>query len=303
MTLDADQLLDRRRLKRRLAIWQVVAVVVAVIAGLAWFDLDDRLAPGDHVARIKVDGIIFADEDRAKALDGIDADDHAKALIVAIDSPGGTFVGGEELFRRLRAIAERIPVVAVMGNTATSAGYMVAIAADHIVARSGTITGSIGVILQTADITGLLAKIGIEPVTVKSGPLKAQPNPLEPFDPAARAATERLIQDLHGMFVDMVADRRGMDRERVVGLADGRIFSGRQAKIEGLIDAVGAERLARDWLAAERQIARDLPLRDVKYGKTEEWWRRALEGSVGKALFSERLRLDGVVSLWHPEGW
>ena len=303
MTLDADQMLDRRRLKRRLMLWQVAAVVAAVIAGLVGLDLGGRLAAGDHVARIKVDGIIFADEDRMKALDGIARNGRAKALIVAIDSPGGTFVGGEELYRRRRQVAERIPVVAVMGNTATSAGYMAAIGADHVVARSGTVTGSIGVILQTADLTGLLAKLGIKPETVKSGPLKAQPNPLEPFDAASREATEGLIRDLHGLFVDMVAERRQLEREQAARLADGRIFSGRQAKAAGLIDAVGAATLARDWLADQRQVPRELPLKEVTYGKEDEWWHRALEGSVGKVLFSERLTLDGVVSLWHPGGW
>lgn len=300
MTLDADQLLDRRRLKRRLAAWQIVAVVALVIAGFAWAELDTEK---DHVARLTIDGIIFDDADRAAALDGIAGDDHARALIIAINSPGGTFVGGEATYRRLREIAKRIPVVAVMGNTATSAGYMIAIGADHIIAHAGTITGSIGVIMQTADLTGLLEKLGIKPETVKSGALKAQPNPLEPFEPVARAATKQLIQELHGLFVDMVAERRPLERDQIVALADGRIFSGRQAKAEGLIDAVGAETLARDWLVEKHGIDRGLPLHDVPYGSEQKWWRKAVEGTIGKALFSEQLRLDGVVSLWHPGGW
>ncbi|MFQ5765457.1 MAG: signal peptide peptidase SppA [Rhodospirillales bacterium] len=303
MSLDADHIVERRRLKRHLTVWRVVgivAIVAAVIAAAGRFEL---IRHRNHVARIAIEGIIIDDQARHEALQAVAKDDKAKALLVRIDSPGGTYVGGEALFQSLRRIAEKKPVVALMGTTATSAGYMTALASDHIFARASTLTGSIGVIMQTADLTGLLEKLGIKPETVKSGELKAQPNPLEPFTPAARKATEAVVRDFFDMFVDLVAERRSMPREKVLELADGRVFSGRQAMAAGLVDAIGAEPEARQWLADTHKIADSLPVRDVEVVHEDEPWRDLLDSMIGKVLFSERLTLDGVISLWHPERW
>lgn len=303
MSLDADQILERRRLKRHLTVWRIIgvaAVVAAVIAAAGRFEL---VRHRDHVARIAVEGIILDDQARHEALQAVAKDENAKALLVRIDSPGGTYVGGEALYQSLRRIAEKKPVVALMGTTATSAGYMTALASDHILARASTLTGSIGVIMQTADLTGLLEKLGVKPETVKSGELKAQPNPLEPFTPAARKATEAVVQDFFDMFVDLVVERRSMPREKVLELADGRVFSGRQAMAAGLVDAIGAEPEARRWLADTHKIADSLPVRDVEVVHEDEPWRDLLDSGIGKVLFSERLTLDGVISLWHPERW
>jgi len=297
---DADTIVDRRRLKRRLTFWRIVAVV-AVIVGLVALvgDVEDQ-AFSDYVARLDVDGVIFNDRAIEEVLAEAAEDDGAKALMIFINSPGGTVVGGEALYRAIRGVAAKKPVVAVMGDTATSAAYMAAIGADHIVAHAGSVTGSIGVIMQTADITGLLEKLGIKPETVKSGALKAQPNPMEPFDAAARRATAAVINDLHEMFVDMVRERRDLTSERAKELADGRIFSGRQALSIGLIDAIGGETEGRAWLADSHGIDATLQLRNIHEPVEEEIWRRMISGMLGKALFSERLKLDGVISLWHP---
>ncbi|MSP80854.1 MAG: signal peptide peptidase SppA [Rhodospirillales bacterium] len=303
MTLNTDAYIDRRRLKRGLLFWRlaaVAAVVAGVAAGYARFD---GYPLSDYVARFEVDGIILQDPKRDELLAGIANDRRAKALIVRIDSPGGTFVGGETLFRSLRRVAETKPVVAVMDGMATSGGYMAAVAADHIVARPSTITGSIGVIFQTADITGLLEKIGIKPETFKSGPLKAQPNPFEKVSPAVRDATQGVVRELYGMFVDMVAERRGLERSRVAGIADGSVFSGRRARELGLVDALGDEEEARAWLADQRGVAKTLPIRKVALKRERELIRDMLDETVGKALFSERLRLDGAIAVWHPSLW
>ena len=192
-------------------------------------------------------------------------------------------------------------MVAVIGELGTSAGYMSALGSDYIIARESSITGSIGVILQSTDITGLLDKLGVKPESVKSSPLKSQPNPLEPFSEEARAATEAVVADIYDLFVGMVAERRRMSRERVAPLADGRIFTGRQALRQGLIDGVGGEAEARDWLASAHGIAASLPVRPVKARRDGGILRDMLDDVVGKTLFSERLRLDGLISLWHPE--
>lgn len=300
MSLDSDLFFDRRRLKRQLTFWRLATLAALVAVAVVWAAGTEGVADKDHVARLTVSGIILDDPDRLAALDRVLGDPHAKALVIDIDSPGGTFVGGEALYEKLRRVAARKPVIAVMGGVATSAGYMVALAADRILARRGTLTGSIGVILQTADVTELLAKIGVKPEVFKSGPLKAQPNPFEKLDEAGRAATRDILMDLYDQFVAMVVERRGMTRDAVLKLADGRVFSGRAALGNGLIDGLGAEPEARAWLAGARKVAKDLPIRDVRYGKEAFPWRDLLTAQFQKALFSERLSLDGVVSLWHP---
>ena len=303
MSLDADYVVERRRLKRRLTFWRVlgvVALVAAIVAAAGRFDLRRQQ---DHVAQIAIGGLILDDPARDKALKEVADNDNAKALLVKIDSPGGTYVGGEALYESLRRVGEKKPVVALMGTTATSAAYMTALGSDHIIARSSTLTGSIGVILQTADVTGLLDKIGIKSVVVKSGPLKAQPNPLEKFSPAARKATEAIIADYFDMFVTLVAERRPLSREQVLKLADGRVFSGRQAKKAGLVDALGAEPEARKWLSETHDIADSLPIKEVKIKHEDEPWRDLFDSLIGKVMFSERLSLDGVIALWHPDLW
>ena len=303
MSLDADYVVERRRLKRRLTFWRVlgvVALVAAIVAAAGRFDLRRQQ---DHVAQIAIGGLILDDPARDEALKEVADDDKAKALLVKIDSPGGTYVGGEALYESLRRVGEKKPVVALMGTTATSAGYMTALGSDHIIARSSTLTGSIGVILQTADVTGLLDKIGIKSVVVKSGPLKAQPNPLEKFSPAARKATEAIIADYFDMFVTLVAERRPLSREQVLKLADGRVFSGRQAKKAGLVDALGAEPEARKWLSETHKIADSLPVKEVKIKHEDQPWRDFFDSMIGKVMFSERLSLDGVIALWHPDLW
>ncbi len=303
MPFETDQYIDRRRLKRGLTIWRVVAIlaVVGLVVVTVGRNIDFRGT--DYVARLSVFGVIVDDRERLAALRRVAEDDRAKALIVEIDSPGGTVVGGETLFRELRKVSERKPVVAVMSEVATSAGYMTALGADRIFARAGSITGSIGVIMQSADITGLLDMLGIKPEAIKSAPLKAQPNPLEPFTPQAQEAIRTVVLDFYELFVDMVAERRALTRDDVITLADGRVFTGRQAVDRGLVDELGGESEARSWLAESFDIDIRLPLRDVEIEREDEIWREFLEGPVGKVLFSERLRLDGLISLWHPDLW
>ena len=301
--MDLDTLLDRRRLKRRLTFWRVSAIIA--IAALVIFSVGKfgKFGGRDHIAVLEVANVIVDDQDRSNALLKVAKNKSVKALVVHINSPGGTVVGGEALYIHLRKVAEKIPVVAVMGDLATSAGYMTAIAADHIIARQSTVTGSIGVIMQTTDITGLLGKIGIKPEAIKSAPLKASPNPLEPMSENARAAAQNVVTDMFDMFVDMVAERRNMDKKTAIKLADGRVYTGRQAIKNGLIDGIGGEREALEWLSKTKKISRNLPLREVKIHRERNFWGKTLDDVFGKTLISERLRLDGLISLWHPERW
>ncbi len=302
MTPETDLLVDRRRLKRHLAVWRILGIVALLVAVLVALD---RFGGGaslrDHVARLTVDGFIAEDRDMIEAIERVAEDPRAKALVVRIDSPGGTFVGGESLFRALRRVAETKPVVAVMGTLATSAAYMTALGADRVFAHDGTITGSIGVIMQTTDVTRLLDKLGVSAEAIKSGPLKAAPSPFEPLTDEVRAAVRAIIDDMHALFMDMVVSRRGLSPETVRVLADGRVYSGRQAVENRLVDAIGDEIDARAWLASEKGVPASLPVFDARIRDDESAWLPKLSAMSRKILFSERLTLDGLVSVWQPD--
>ncbi len=307
MALDADILLDRRRLKKSIFRWRVlaaVAVVIAIVVAFARSGADDVVwgDTGPRIVEVNIEGVITEDPYLLDALEQIEEDSDVAALIVHINSPGGTMVGGEALFESLRRIGETRPVVAEMGTVAASGGYMTAIAADHIVAHRGTVTGSIGVIFQSMNFNGTLEKLGVEPLTVKSGPLKAVPNPFEPTDDAARTAMESLISDMFGVFVDMVAERRGMDVDTVRQLADGRVYTGQQAVANGLIDEIGGRREALRWLQDERGVSSDMVVVPLEIDYPDDSLMAALfEGNIGKMLSSEGLKLDGLLTVWQPE--
>ncbi len=301
MSLDPDALIDRRRLKRKLRWWQAATLIAATLSVIAVLQASDLLFERDKVARLRVTGLITEDHTREALLADIAEDPSVRALIVHLDSPGGTVVGGEGLYRSLRVVGEQKPVVTVMGTVAASAAYMTAVAGDRVFAREGTITGSIGVLFQTADITALLDKLGIKPEALKSGPLKAVPSPTEPLTEEARAATQELVLDLFEFFIDLVVERRPLDRDQVLQLADGRVYTGRQAVANGLVDAIGGETAARDWLADEKDIPRDLPTVTIEPRSERRGVFNALSQLTGKSLFSNALTLDGLLSVWHPE--
>ena len=301
MALDADYLVDRNRLKRRLTIWRVVAIVVTVALVATAVGRFTGTTSRDHIARLTIQRVIVNDFDRLKAIDKAISNPQIKGVILRINSPGGTIVGGEALHKSLARLAEKKPVVAVMGDLATSAGYMVAVPAHHIVAREGTITGSIGVLFQTAEITDLLGNLGIAVDSIKSGPLKAEPSPFEKMSPEIRRATQTLVDDMFDMFVTMVATHRNMTPEKVRALADGRVFTGRMAVKNGLIDGIGGEREARRWLEDNREIEKNLPVRDLRIRRPVPAWFDRIASLTRKTVFSERLTLDGLVAVWHPQ--
>jgi protease-4 len=301
MSLQPDVLVDRRRLKRRLRLWQGIALAaIAAFAAAAFVFPFSDIVKRERNARIHVDGLIVEDSGRVARLHALARADHVRALIVHIDSPGGTVVGGEDLYNALRSVSEQKPVVMVMGTVATSAAYMTAIAGDRIFAREGSITGSIGVILQSANITGLLDKLGIEPQTIKSGPLKAIPSPVEPLTEEGRAVTRALVLDMYDYFLGLVSERRGMPKEALRPLADGRIYTGRQAVANGLIDAIGDERSALAWLQEAHGIPANLPVQTVSTDDDAGALGELFESVTGKSLFSNALLLDGLISVWQP---
>ncbi|MCK6451830.1 MAG: signal peptide peptidase SppA [Alphaproteobacteria bacterium] len=306
MTFLADDAVDRRRLKRRLSAWRAVAIVAVAAAVIVGVGEATGGFTGRHVARVTIKGTITEDRERDEKIKKLAENRRVRAVIVHIDSPGGTVVGGERLYRTLRKLAEKRPVVAVMGTTATSAGYMVALGADRLVAGSGSVTGSIGVVMQTTEVTRLLETIGVSAEAIKSGALKAVPSPFEKLTPEGRKATQSVVDDVHAMFVDMVAERREMDRDQAKEIADGRVYTGRQAVEKGLVDEVGGEEEARAWLKKRHGIDDKLPVEDVDIDEPSSAmgiFTRAVAhwALAGKTLVSERLTLDGLISVWHPQ--
>ena len=319
MSLQADVLADRRRLKRRLSFWRLAAVIFALaLGGFLLFNIDDLgLAAGirPHIARVTVSGIIQDDREQQKMLDEIAENSQVRAVILRINSPGGTTTGGEALYEAIRRVSEKKPVVSVFGTVATSAAYLAAIAGDHIVARNNTITGSVGVIFQWAEVTELLKFLGIKVEEIKSGPLKANPSPFQPLDEEGRALAQEMVLEAQTWFLDLVVKRRALQPDAVPGLRAGSVYSGRRALTLRLIDEIGGERVAVKWLEEKRNIPKNLKIFDWSGPSYSFGASSAIASIISKftgvsAQTIERAltygtgigggQLDGLVSLWHP---
>jgi protease-4 len=301
MSLETDLILDRRRLKRGMVTWRVIAILAVVLAALALLGRGAAVWPGGrYVAVLHVDGIITDDEKRVEAVSDLATDRRAAALVVAIDSPGGSVAGGEALHDAIAAVARVKPVVTVMGGMAASAGYMIAVPAARIFARNATITGSIGVIMEAPEASGLLSKIGIDVQTLVSGPLKGQPSFTAPMTDAGRQALQGLLMNLYDQFVAMVAQGRHMSVADVRSLADGRAYTGQQALPLHLVDQIGGMDAARAWLAQARDVPGNLPTEDVATKPNGVSFLGVKLGGVANLLFSQTLMLDGALALWQP---
>ena len=316
MVLDAESLIDRRRLKRRVTAWRLAAVELGILFIGALLMSDQQAGPGailPHIARITVSGIITDDRKTQELIDKVGKSTQVKAVIVSINSPGGTTTGGEAMYDSVRRLAEKKPVVAVCGTLATSAAYIVALATDRIFVYGNTITGSVGVIFQWAEVTELLQTLGIKVEEVKSGSLKAVPSPFEPTDERARQLTEEMVQDAKVWFVDLVGKRRNIQPDSVPGLTEGRIYSGRQAVDLKLADQIGDEKSAQAWLTKERNVPAGLKIVDWKPAEESAglfgWLVQSFAGLFGISAaqitsiaghLAATLKLDGLVSVWHP---
>lgn len=320
MSADVDAIVDRRRLRRKLTLWRVLAIL-ALVAGLAGIVVASGGAnfvtqSSPHVARITVGGLIRNDRDRLKMLDNI-AKSGAKAVIISIDSPGGTVAGSEALYAGIRRLAEKKPVIAVVEGIGASGAYIVALAADRIFAPRNAIIGSVGVIFQYPNVSELLKHVGVAVEEIKSTPLKAAPNGYEPTSPEAKAAIRGLVEDSYGWFKGLVRERRALDDAKLNAAADGRVFTAHQALPLNLIDEIGDERTARAWLAKNKGVGTDLPIRDWKskgigsefrWLSAPAWLANKLGFAAIASLLSNdaianaagRAQLDGLLALWQP---
>jgi protease-4 len=320
MSLDADAIVDRRRIRRKLTFWRVSALLIALLAlvGLAAALVPGSrlVAPGAYIARIKVQGLIRGNQDRVAAIERL-AKSRARAVIVHIDSPGGTTAGSEQLYDSLRALQANKPMVVVVDGLAASGAYIAAISAEHIIAHDTSLVGSIGVLFQYPNFTDVLKTIGIKVEEIKSSPLKAAPNGFEPTSPEARAAIAAIVTDSYAWFKDLVKDRRQMSDAQLAAVADGRVFTGRQGVGLKLVDSLGNEKTALAWLEKEKKVPASTPVRDysleprfseLSFLHVAAWTFEAVGLNAiahrieawGAVQAIERLNLDGLLALWHP---
>jgi len=324
MSLDADTIVDRRRMRRKLTFWRVLAALIAIGVVVAVGAV--LRAPGTGmltgqldgaIARVNITGLIRGDQERVDALERL-GKSSAPAVIVHINSPGGTTSGSEQLHDALKRLKEHKPLVVVIDGLAASGGYITAMAADHIIAQETSLVGSIGVLFQYPNFADLLKTLGIKVEEIKSTPLKAAPNGFEPTSPEARAAIEAIVSDSYAWFRGMVKARRQLDDATLERVADGRVFTGRQGIALKLVDELGDERTAVAWLAKEKNIDPKTPVRDYRLrdrlsdlpflhtavvGTLDalglgSFARRLEEWGAVQAM--ERLNLDGLLALWHP---
>ena len=318
MSQEIEAVLDRRRLKRSATLWRTMAIGVGALAlgaAAVGFSGAGAFNQPQQIARVTIEGMITEDRPQLRMLKQIADAKHVSGMILVVNSPGGTTTGGEALYEALRKVSEKKPIVAQFGTVAASAGYIVGLGTDHIVARGNTITGSIGVIMQWPEVTELLAKIGVKMNEVKSGPLKASPSPFQPMDEGARKVTEQMILESQQWFLDLVKTRRGVVTAAIPGLEDGRVFSGREAVKYKLADEIGGEAEAVRWLEQERKIDKGLRIIDWRPRRQAGWglspFAQAAEGGITAAVRGalrtvleetglSTIRLDGLVSVWHP---
>jgi protease-4 len=322
MTFESDVIVDRRRMRRKLSFWRVIAALVAIvgIAGLAVLATPggrSAITGSGEIARIKIDGLIRSDQARVEALERLEKSS-AAAVIVHINSPGGTTAGSEQLYDALTRLRAKKPVVVVVEGLAASGGYIAALAADRIIAQQSSLVGSIGVLFQIPNVYELLKTVGVKIEEVKSSPLKAAPNGYEPTSPEARAALDALVKDSYAWFRDLVKTRRAMDEETLQTVADGRVFTGRQAVGLKLIDQLGDEKAAVAWLVAEKKIKSDTPVKNFNLNPRfgDMTFLRASAAMALDALglgaiarqfeqtglvsSADRLGLEGMLALWRP---
>jgi len=226
------------------AIAAVLLICIFWMAGLSTRKSEARgpsfQGRGRRVAVVEIEGAIYDSGRAVKQIKHYGKDRGIKALVLRIDSPGGGVAASQEIYEAVRRVREAgKPVVASMGSVAASGGYYIACGADTIMAAPGTTTGSIGVIVELMDAENLLRKIGVRIDVVKSGPYKDTGSPHRSITPGERRYLQAWIDDAYGQFVDMVAAERGMDKREILKVADGRVFTGRQALASGLVDTLG----------------------------------------------------------------
>jgi protease-4 len=301
MAITSDIFIERALLKKKLNAWRLFAVVAIVLMLLGFFGKGNKITniSDDYIARISINDVVDDNRKLYELFDQIENDKKAKALIVELNTPGGVAVAGEEIYNRINQLKQKKPVVATMRAVCASAGYMIAMSADYVVAMKGTITGSIGVLMQAAEISRLVEKMGVTPITIRSGELKGNPSLVEPISDKSRSVLQKMIDDMHTEFVKMVSESRKIPLDDVKKIADGRVYSASDALNLGLIDAIGDEEKAVTWLEKEKSIKNDLPIVDVKVKQNFEEKFAEITG-ISNFINLSKNNTAGLLLMWEP---
>jgi len=275
--------------------------VLALAVGLltSWLQGSGGLSLGDRIAVVRLEGMITDARGVLESLDKQAKDPRVKALVIRVDSPGGAVAPTQEVFNALRFWSQRKKVVASLGSMATSGGYYVACASDRIVANPGTITGSIGVVVHMASLEGLLEKLGVKGQVIKSGQHKDMGSVFRALSDTEKSLLQEVVDDVHDQFVMDVARSRGMEIERVRSIADGRIFSGRQAKDLGLVDELGGLQEAIQVAARLAEIKGD-PVVVEEPRERFSIWKLLLGKSKLDPLWGSVLSPHPIAFLFYP---
>lgn len=235
---------------------------------------------GEAVAVLQVEGTIDDSSGPIGSLKRFAVMKGIKAVVIRIESPGGAVAPTQEIYEEIEKLKKKKPVIASLGGLAASGGYYIASACDQVVANPGTMTGSIGVIMELANVEELMRKIGLKESSIKSGPHKDIGSPFKPLSAEQKAILQSLVDNVHGQFVRAVARGRKMPEEKVRELADGRVFSGEQAKELGLVDLLGSIEAAVD-LAAKKAGIEGPPQVIYWRGTEKSWWEELFSSFPG----------------------
>ena len=267
--------------RRKLFLWRIFSFILVISLLYIFFNNPKtNISSQPHIANYTISGLLVDADQILEDLEYLEFEDNVKAIIITVDSPGGTTVSAEEIFLKIRSISSNKPIVVVMKNIATSGAYLFSIGADRIFARENTITGSVGVLLQWARIDQGLEKLGIEMKEVKSGKLKAEPDLFGESDEEAMALTQKIVDETYRWFLNLVKERRNVEEYAISQMSDGRIFTGRQALELNLIDEIGGNREAKFWLIENREINTDLEILIYDQNKSTNF----IELSVAKIM-------------------
>lgn len=280
-----DYIIDRMRLHKQLANWRLLAIFTSFVLVVLFYISGEKHAPsvidGQHIARISINGPIMYNTYDFEKIKALQSNKSIKAIILHINSPGGSVAGSEALYNSLRKLSSsNKPMVAVMEEFATSGGYMAALAADYIVAYNSTLTGSIGVISTGLEVTELAEKLGVTFYNFKSSPLKGGPSMEEKLTPEMRLSIEGLVKEMYVIFCNIVSTRRGIPMNKLSAIADGRSYTGTQALKLGLIDAIGDEDVALQWLKNHKKIDQNLKIFNYKIVNTQDSFHDMLNVNV-----------------------
>ena len=273
MSLDWQILEETKKKWYRKGLWRGIFFSIFLIAIFSLFLNFTNLSSNfPHIARISITGIIYDNDQLVETINNLSRNENVKSVLVKINSPGGTVVGSESLYVAIDRLSHIKPVISLMGEVATSGGYIVALASNHILARQNTLTGSIGVIIEYQNFSELSNKIGISIDSIKSGKIKGGQNPLSPLDPLVKNNDQKLVDYSFDWFISLIKNNRNIDPNVIDLVSDGRTLTGGMAMDLGLIDGIGSEKEALEYLETNYPSIKGLKVIDIEIPSTNNFF-------------------------------